>query len=71
MRRSRRRSRGRRARSGPRGIAQRETGGQRFQMRMVFRDVTADSLRWEWQRSDDDWATAAPMIAIDYRRTAR
>jgi hypothetical protein len=33
--------------------------------------VTADTLRWEWQRSDDDWATAAPMIAIDYRRAAR
>jgi uncharacterized protein DUF1579 len=49
----------------------REAGGKRFQMRMVFRDVTADSLRWEWQRSDDDWATAAPMIAIDYRRAAR
>jgi hypothetical protein len=48
----------------------REAGGKRFQMRMVFRDMTADSLRWEWQRSDDDWATAAPVIAIDYRRAA-
>lgn len=48
----------------------REAGGKRFQMRMVFRDVTADTLRWEWQRSEDDWATVAPMIAIDYRRSA-
>jgi len=49
----------------------RDVGGKRVQMRMVFRDVTASSLRWEWQRSDDNWATAAPMITIDYRRAAR
>ena len=49
----------------------RDVGGKRVQMRMVFQDVTASSLHWEWQRSDDDWATAAPMITIDYRRSAR
>ena len=37
----------------------REAGGKKFQMRMVFRDITPSSLRWEWQRSEDSWATAA------------
>jgi hypothetical protein len=49
----------------------RESAGKRVQMRMVFRDITADALRWEWQRSEDDWATAAPMITIDYKRAKR
>jgi uncharacterized protein DUF1579 len=47
----------------------RDVGGKQIQMRMVFRDITATSLRWEWQRSDDSWATEAPMITIDYRRS--
>lgn len=46
----------------------REAGGVKFQMRMVFRNITPSSLRWEWQRSEDGWATSAPMITIDYRR---
>jgi hypothetical protein len=36
---------------------------------IVFRDVTAGALRWEWQRPEDNWATAAPMMTIDYRRS--
>jgi hypothetical protein len=39
-----------------------------FQMRMVFKDVTADSMRWEWQRSTDNWATSMATMTIDYAR---
>ncbi len=39
-----------------------------FQMRMVFSKITPSSLRWEWQRSEDAWATHAVMMAIDYTR---
>jgi uncharacterized protein DUF1579 len=42
--------------------------GKAFQMRMVFLDVTPDALRWEWQRSYDEWKTRTVMMAIDYRR---
>jgi hypothetical protein len=40
----------------------------RVQMRMVFKDVTPDSLHWEWQRSTDEWKTSIVMMAIDYKR---
>jgi hypothetical protein len=40
----------------------------RFQMRMVFLNVTASSLHWEWQRSTDEWKTNTVMMAIDYTR---
>ena len=39
-----------------------------FQMRMVFKNVTADSLLWEWQRSTDEWKTSTVMMSIDYKR---
>jgi len=42
--------------------------GKAFQMRMVFLDVTAAALRWEWQRSYDDWKTHMVMMTIDYQR---
>ena len=41
--------------------------GHRVVMRMVFLDVTADALRWEWQRQQDDGPWIAQMI-ITYRR---
>jgi hypothetical protein len=41
--------------------------GKQVQMRMVFLDVTADALRWEWQRSVDGGAWSPAMI-IEYRR---
>lgn len=47
----------------------RDKDGHRVQMRMVFLDVTADALRWEWQRSVDDGAWA-PQMVIEYRRRA-
>ncbi|MFT3698565.1 MAG: DUF1579 family protein [Kofleriaceae bacterium] len=46
----------------------RELGGKPFQMRMVWSKITPTSLRWEWQRSEDNWATTQVMIAIDYVR---
>ena len=42
--------------------------GRRIRQRMVFRDVKADSLRWDWQRSDDDGATWKTTWEIAYRR---
>ena len=39
-----------------------------IQMRMVFKDVTRDSLLWEWQRTDDNWTTSIVMMSIVYRR---
>lgn len=46
----------------------RTVDGASVQMRMVFEDVTADTLHWEWQRSIDDWKTFTVMMAIDYQR---
>ena len=46
----------------------RDAGGVKFQMRMVWSKITHDSMRWEWQRSDDNWATNQVMIAGDYTR---
>lgn len=42
--------------------------GKAFQMRMVFLDVTPAALRWEWQRSYDEWKTHTVMMTIAYRR---
>jgi hypothetical protein len=36
--------------------------------RMVFRDVTADSLTWDWERSLDGGKTWELRWRIDYRR---
>jgi hypothetical protein len=41
--------------------------GPRARQRMVFRDVTPDSLRWTWEASDDG-ATWSLRWQIDYRR---
>jgi hypothetical protein len=45
-------------------------GGTQTQMRMVFLAITPTSLRWEWQQTRDGWATAAPQMVVDYRRSA-
>jgi hypothetical protein len=37
-------------------------------MRMVWLDVQADALRWEWQRSSDAGKSWKPMMIIEYRR---
>ena len=48
----------------------REAGppGKRFRQRMVWQDVKPDSLKWLWQRSDDDGATWKTTWEIDYLR---
>ncbi|HZZ91975.1 MAG TPA: hypothetical protein VFE23_05390 [Usitatibacter sp.] len=43
-------------------------GEQRFLQRMVFEDVKPRSLRWLWQRSDDDGRTWKTQWEIAYRR---
>jgi hypothetical protein len=51
---------------------QRETvlGGVPIVQRMVWLDVDADTLRWEWQRSGDGGTTWEVAWAIDYRRAS-
>ena len=39
--------------------------------RMVWLDVTSDSLRWQWQRSHDGGASWDLTWEIDYRRIER
>ena len=46
----------------------RTVDGATVQMRMVFRNVMPDSLRWEWQRSTDVWQTHTLMMTISYQR---
>lgn len=36
--------------------------------RMVFSEITTDSLLWSWQTSPDDGATWRDLWTIDYRR---
>jgi Protein of unknown function (DUF1579) len=44
----------------------------RVRMRMVFAEIRADALLWTWERSEDDGASWAVQMTIDYqRRTAR
>lgn len=45
----------------------RDQDGKHIVMRMVFLDVTATALHWEWQRQVDGGAWA-PVMMIDYRR---
>ena len=45
-----------------------ERGGRKFRQRMMFQDIRADSLKWLWQRSDDEGATWKTQWEIDYRR---
>ena len=42
--------------------------GKRFRQRMVFDKVCNDSLKWLWQRSDDDGKAWTTLWEIDYRR---
>jgi len=43
-------------------------GGVAVVQRMVWLDVTPESLRWQWQRSVDGGATWEVAWEIDYRR---
>ncbi len=44
------------------------TGGVAVLQRMVWLDVTAEALRWQWQRSSDRGGTWDVVWEIDYRR---
>ncbi len=45
-----------------------ERDGKHFRMRMVFTDVTATSMLWRWERTDDEGKTWRPRMLITYRR---
>lgn len=45
-----------------------EKDGKTIRLRMVFRDVKKDSLKWLWQRSDDGGKSWKTTWEIDYRR---
>ena len=48
----------------------RSKDGVTTQMRMVFANVTPESLHWTWERTTDGGATWTPQLVIDYRRRA-
>lgn len=45
-----------------------ERDGRKFQQRMVWQDIAADSFKWLWQRSEDEGRTWQTLWEIDYRR---
>ena len=42
--------------------------GRPFRMRMVFTAITANALKWRWERTEDDGASWRPTMTIDYSR---
>jgi hypothetical protein len=48
--------------------APRTKDGVVSQMRMVFRDITASSFMWRWERTTDAGASWRPMMTIAYVR---
>ena len=49
-------------------IAFERTTADGVRQRMVWLNVTADALRWEWQRSENDDGTWTVVWPLDYRR---
>lgn len=47
---------------------QMQRDGKTIGQRMVFADVQRDSLKWQWQRSDDGGKSWTTQWEIDYRR---
>lgn len=45
-----------------------ERQGRKIRQRMIFRDVQRDSLKWLWQRSDDEGKSWSTQWEIAYRR---
>jgi hypothetical protein len=43
-------------------------GGKEFLQRMVWHDITRDSLNWNWERSDDAGKSWKTLWAIHYKR---
>ncbi len=46
----------------------RPKGKPAFQQRMVWFDIQPNSLKWNWERSDDNGKTWSVVWAIDYTR---
>jgi hypothetical protein len=46
----------------------RQVKGKRVRMRMIFLEVAADSMRWEWQREAEGVPGWTAMMVIEYRR---
>ena len=42
--------------------------GMELRQRMVFRDITADALTWDWEASTDGGETWETKWRIDYER---
>jgi len=42
--------------------------GRPVKLRMVFYNIAADSLDWDWERSDDDGASWTLQWRLHYRR---
>lgn len=42
--------------------------GKTRQMRMVFTDITPQSILWRWEATVDGGKTWSPMLVIEYRR---
>jgi hypothetical protein len=55
---------------GDRVVLERETTveGRPVRQRMVFHDIEADSLKWDWESSRDDGETWKRLWRIEYRR---
>jgi len=47
---------------------QAQRDGQTFRQRMVWYAIAADSLEWNWERSDDEGETWKVLWQIHYRR---
>ena len=45
-----------------------ERAGETIIQRMVFRDITAHSLEWDWQGSRNNGETWADLWNITYQR---
>jgi hypothetical protein len=43
-------------------------GGKEFMQRMVWYNITADKLDWNWERSDDEGKTWKVLWKIKYSR---
>ncbi len=48
--------------------AGRARDGKTRQMRMVFTDITPQSILWRWEATVDGGKTWSPMLVIEYRR---
>jgi hypothetical protein len=46
----------------------RESGGNTVRMRMAFREITAESFVWSWERGTEPATTWSPVMVIRYTR---